>query len=146
MTLEIPPWFFSICMSLCVLPFGEENRPSCYKLRISSKQKDSKNNKEESDRSFSKSRSKNIFELMSETECLWYAQMLRDLLYWAKFLVVFINNSFCFCFCSCPLILFANTKPAQNSYTFVTSNIVQGFSNWGLRKKLWKLKNLIKYK
>lgn len=141
MTLETPPWFFSTCLSLCVLPFGEKNRPSCYKLRISRKQKNSKNNEEESDRSFSKSRSKKYILThvwnRGKQKVFIYVEMLRDLLYWAKFLVVFINNSFCFCFCSCPCIMFANTKPAQNSYTFVISNIVQGFSN-GSKKKVVK--------
>lgn len=105
---------FSIPACHCVLPFGEENRPSSYKLWISRKQKYSKHNEEESDRSFCKSRSKEdiLTQLMLRSRKCIYVGILCDLLYWAKFLVVFINNSFCFCFCSFPFIMFANTKSA----------------------------------
>lgn len=100
------------------LPFGEENRPSCNKLRISCEQKDGKNNEEESDRSFCKPRRGEdiLIKLMSESTTQGSTSVydmfyrLHNLLYWAQFPVVFINNSCCFCFCSCPFIMFANTK------------------------------------
>lgn len=54
---------------MSVLPFGEENRPSCDKLRISCEQKDGKNNEEESDRSFCKPRRGEdiVIQFMSES-------------------------------------------------------------------------------